>query len=154
MTTPTMRLHSMTFDDGEPHTVTVALPAETLYFLATLVGRLPTSFLSEEFRPHVTEFYHFVTSGLANRFYEDGLTEAVGSPWHHRYAVVFVTQGLTGERFEPERELLRTHLMEALEDPRVVPRSGSAPSAKDVAEVLASALEAQGWRMPASNRIP
>lgn len=146
MTTAPIRLISMTFDDDEPATVTASFPADTLYSIARALGALAPTYFSTEAAARFSAFYDFVAGSIANRFYDDGVQEATPRPWNPAYQLAFLDDQFTplnASRPAAEKKLLRRHILEALASPQAADAS-----TEGLADVIASDLEALGWRMP------
>lgn len=149
MTDDSIHLKSLKFSDPDegPTRVVASFPADLLYSLAVLHGAIPPIVLTPDANEHSGEFYSFVSGRIANKYFDNGLQEAV-----HRYDVfsgaVQLAYHPTGSK-DPDapQQQLAGNLFMAISD-----HLGASPSAetnaerREIAEVLAQTVINYGWR--------
>lgn len=150
-----IHLKALAFDDPEagPTQVTASFPADTLYALATLVGQLPPLLFRNEAYAHLGGFYGFVSTYVANRFYEDGLNDAMPrfDLLDGQYTLTYHETGTKAA--DSPRQLLAGHLFMAIADHLGASASQQTNhERRELAEALAQTVINFGWRQVTSLR--
>lgn len=147
MTTESIHLKALKFGDhesGGPTRVVADFPAEILYTLARIHGAIPHIVLTADAAQHSAEFYSFVIGRVVNRFYEDGVDEAVPGygvfsrehvlAWHERDS-----NAARQELADQLEQTISIHFGEA-------ETADTATERRELAGVLAQIVVNHGWR--------
>lgn len=152
MSETSIHLQSLHFPKSDyshtpPDRAVVEFPVDTLYVLARIGCSLPPVLLTPMASNALRVFYSFVAGEIANRFHEDGLSDAM--PGYNVYARDYVLAYHPVGSKDPDAP--RQQLAEQFADV-IANDSGSgelrdAANARDLAEALAQAVVNQGWRV-------
>jgi hypothetical protein len=130
-----------------PDRAVVEFPVDTLYVLASVAAFLPPFVFTPAASTALRNFYSFVTGEVANRFYEDGLSDAM--PGYEvragTHILAYFPVGLKDAE-APQQQLAEQFAEIIANDPS----SGElrdAANARDLAVTLAQAVINAGWRV-------
>jgi hypothetical protein len=147
MTASSIRLKSLEFDDSEdgPIRVVASFPADLMYSLAAIHGAIPPMVFADAGAKHSKALYDFVSTYLANRFYDDGVAEAAPAYTVFSTAVRLAYHPTGSKDLDAPQQKLARALGEALSD-LIGGDEDKSMERIQLAAMLSQVVINEGWR--------